>query len=537
MSGFKQGFRHDRSPKSILAPTTAWFTTVLMAGLVCAPMANAAIDCGDNRDPTTFHIVVDTEVDNLPPRLGYPGAETAEAEQVTIQWPSAQFPERAYMNEVFSVDFSTETSSMIDGMDGRARAENPDIRALAEDQIGLAETGVLESDFGLGLINVEGCMDSERNAGLVFVLYGDGTEAVGFQVAPFTVREADGNRVAIVAPNEGTTDQAGLEFNTGGADIIMAIMEEASGTDTYDMARVNAENIVQEAIPFVFNAENERNAKLGDASLAIVHSNQVVVLGEYASVRVAEGVRVFRKGEERRLYASRVISGLRGYLDYYGKATMELDVAGYDDRRVITLVEGDTSLDTEAGVCGATVSISSRFEQLSPLKGHISLYDDGELLVRVEDDLDEVVDCDGSEYSVVGERLLTGVDIPATEHLGYVFNDPDREFRFVGLDFNGDGEADRKDSDQDGVLDGSPLTVGCNESEPRKYYIVVDPPLDERTYTFTEHNAPDGWGFIEPDLIQYDANCLDAGTTVSPEIRGNDGMTESGLIIHYNVTE
>ena len=95
-------------------------------------------------------------------------------------------------------------------------------------------------------------------------------------------------------------------------------------------------------------------------------------------------------------------------------------------------------LDLEAGECGATARITSYFEQPSSLKGHISLYDDGELLERVENYLDTDVDCDGSEFTVIGERMLTGVDIPATEHLGQVFIDPDRELRFIGLDTNGE---------------------------------------------------------------------------------------------------
>lgn len=519
------------------ARSPAFLAIALIACLVSTEGVNAAIDCDNDRESTVFHMVITLDVKNLPPRLEYPGAETAEATQIILQWPSAQFPERAYMNEVFTIDLDTETVSLIDGIDGRAQAENPDIRDLAEDAIGLAKTGLLDSNFGLGLISVEGCMHPDRNAGLVFVLYGHDSQDVGFQVAPFTVREDEAGRIAIIAPNEGTTDQVGLEFNTAGADIIMAIMEEASGTDTYDMARVNAENIYQETIPFIFNAENERNAKFGDPEYAIIHSNQVVILGEYALVRVAEGVRVFRKGEERHLFASRAVSGLRGYLDFYGKATLELEVAGYHDRRLINLLEGDTSLETEAGDCGATVRITSSFEQPSSLKGRISLYDDGELLKWVEDDLDKVVDCDGSEFTVVGERVLSGVDIPATEHLGYVFIDPDRELRIIGLDTNGDGKADRLDKDQDGLLDGEPIVIGCDDTNPRKDYIVMDPPLDERTYTFTANNAPNGWEIIEPNLVQYNADCQDANTTVAPEVRAFDGTAEKGLTIQYSVTD
>ena len=511
--------------------------TALIAGLLSTDCLNAAIDCDNSRESTVFHMVFAPEVDDLPPRLEYPGAEMAEATQIIIQWPSAQFPERAYMNEVFTIDLENGTVSLIDGIDGRALAENPDIRALAQDSIGLAKTGLLDSSFDLGLVSVEGCMDINRNAGLVFVLYGHDAQDVGFQVAPFTVREEDGSRVAVVAPNEGTSDQVGLEFNTAGADIIMATMEEASGTDTYDMARVNAENIYQEAIPFLFDAENQRNAKFGNAESAIVYSDKVVIVGRYPLVRVAEGVRVFRKGEERQLYSSRTVSGLRTYLDFFGKATLELEVAGYDDRRVINLLEGDTGLETEAGECGATARITSSFDYPSSLKGHISLYDDGELLTRVEDDLDEVVDCDGSEFTVIGERMLTGVDIPATEHLGSVFIDPDRELRFIGLDTNGDGKADLLDKDQDGLLDGDPIEIGCNDSNPRKDYFVIDPPMDERTYTITTNNAPNGWEVIAPDLVQYDADCQDINTTVTPEIRANDGTTEKGLTIQYTVTE
>ena len=519
----------------VLVPATAMF--FLMAGLAWSGTAIADIECDEDREATTFHVIIDPEVENLPPRLGYPGSEEAEAAVITVQWPSAELPGRAYMNEVFSIDVESETVSMIDGIDGRARAENPDIRALAQDMPGIAEAGLLESNFALGLVNAEGCMDPERKAGLVFVLYRADSEDVGFQVAPFTVREVDGSRVAVVAPNDGTSDQVGLEFNTEGADVVMDIMEEASGTDTYDMARVNAENTYQETIPFTLSAEDERNAKFGDPESAIVYSDKVILLGQYAAVRVAEGVEVFRNGKPRTLFSARTVSGLRGYLDAYGKATLELEVAGYEDRRVIQLLEGDTRLVTEASDCTDTARITSEFDHRSVLKGTVSLYDDGELLVQVEDDLDEQVDCDGSVYTVVGERFLEGVDIPATEHLDYEFIDPNREFTFVGLDFDGDGEADRLDADQDGILDGAPLMINCNDSEPRKDYIVVDPALDERTYTFMANNAPSGWQIIAPDLVQYAADCADADTTVAPQILGNDGTTDKGLTVQYKVSD
>lgn len=537
MSITQMKFSRARDPGDFLTHVPAVAAAVLVVGLALPPSALAAIECDDGREATTFHMIIDPQVENLPPRLGYPGADEAVARVVTVQWPSADLPEQAYMSEVFAIDIGSGTVGMIDGIDGRARAENPAIRALAQDQPGLAEAGLLDSNFELGLVNAEGCMDPERNAGLVFVLYQDDSEDVGFRVAPFTVREVDGSRVAVVAPNEGTSDQVGLEFNTDGADAVMAIMEEASGTDAYDMARVNAENIYQEAIPFIFDAENERNAKFGDPEEAIVHSDKVVVLGLYAAVRVAEGVDVFVNGKPRTLYSARVISGLRGYLDLNGKASFELEVAGYGDRRMVQVLEGDTELETEASDCGATTRITSGFEHRSLLRGTVSLYDDGELLAQVDDDLDREVDCDGSVYTVVGERFLEGVDIPATEDLGDVFIDPDREFTFIGLDFDGDGEADRLDEDQDGVLDGAPLAINCNDTEPRQDYIVVDPPLDERSYTFMANNAPSGWQLIAPDLVQYDADCADAGTTVSPEILGNDGTTDKGLTIPYAVSD
>ena len=104
-------------------------------------------------------------------------------------------------------------------------------------------------------------------------------------------------------------------------------------------------------------------------------------------------------------------------------------------------------------------------------------------------------------------------------------------------DTNGDGKADRLDADQDGVLDGDPIAIGCNDSNPRKDHIIMDPPLDERTYTFTANNVPNGWEIIDPNLVQYDADCQDSGTTVTPEIRANDSTTEKGLTIQYSVTE
>jgi hypothetical protein len=537
MSSIHNDLSHHWDSNSFPALIKLVILTAFTAGLIFSKSAIAAIECDDDREPTTFHIIIDPEIESLPPRLAYPGADSAVASTITIQWPSANLPERAYMNEVFSIDLENEAVSLVDGIDGRARAENPEIRALAQDEIGLAQTELLASDFGLGLVNAEACMDPDRDAGLVFVLYQDDSEDVGFQVAPFTVRESGGNRIAVVAPNEGTSDQVGLEFNSAGADAVMDIMEEASGTDTYDMARVNAENIYQESVPFIFAAEDERNAKFGDPEDAIVHSDKVVVVGRYPAVRVANGVDVYRNGQPRKLYANRIVSGLRGYLDFNGKATLELSVTGYEDRRVIQLLEGDTALTTEASDCTDKARITADFVQPSLLKGLISLYDDDKLLVQVEDDLDLEVDCDGSVYTLVGERFLEGVDIPATEKLGYAFIDPNREFTFIGLDFDGDGDADRLDADQDGILDGAPLAIGCNDSEPRKDYIVVDPPLDERTYTFTEDNAPSGWQIIAPNLVQYDADCADADTTVSPHILGSDGTTNKGLTVKYKVSE
>ena len=373
------------------------------------------LDCGEDREETIFHIGVNPRVNKLPARIGLPGAETASLNQLKIQWVPPNLPEMAYINEHTNINYLTRTQGPVNAIDGRKRSTNPAIRDLAQDTLNIAATVLLDSDFENGLINTKACTPRGQDSGLISAIYGTASTIVGFQFIPFTVKQADGQRIAVATPNEGSTDQTGLNFSPTGKDDILEIIGEATHTPLTEFAPVTAENIYQQAIPFQYNAENQRNAKFGNPENAIVHSNMVIITGADASAYVPEGVRVLHDGTPITLTPQRQLTNIE---DHIGDiCTLQLDVPGYGNYRQITLLEGDAQQDVTIGACTTRALIQSNFTIGSTLEGKITLYKNGHPIHTATNHLSKSVECDGSEYTITAERFLDGVEIPTwTNH-------------------------------------------------------------------------------------------------------------------------
>jgi len=203
-------------------------------------------------------------------------------------------------------------------------------------------------------------------------------------------------------------------FNVTGADQMLQNISLATDTPLEDIDRVVAENIFQETLIFQFESELETINMMHNPTEGIVFGNQFIVTGSGAQANVPHGVTAVFHRDSEVLSSGRVLKIDNKIDSGEHVGALRMRVKGYIDR-TITILEGRTRQDFSVSDCSGSSRIRSSFDWSSTLEGIITLYKNGAVVTTVSDDLNELVDCDGSEYVVVAKRFLEGVEIPDWE--------------------------------------------------------------------------------------------------------------------------
>ena len=132
----------------------------------------------------TGYFGVNPVVLDLPPMLGYPGAEEAKLVEVQLAWLASEEEQRD--QELVSLDYLNQTQSNVDVYN----AENGILTTNIRD----AEL-LVSSNFDLGQIDARFCMPDNRAAGLVFAVYEDNGMTAGLEVSPFFIENTRRPRV------------------------------------------------------------------------------------------------------------------------------------------------------------------------------------------------------------------------------------------------------------------------------------------------------------------------------------------------------
>lgn len=109
-------------------------------------------------------------------------------------------------------------------------------------------------------------------------------------------------------------------------------------------------------------------------------------------------------------------------------------------------------------------------------------------------------------------------------------------YRFVGLDLDKDGIADKLDANQDGFLDGLPIGVGCTDPFPNNADIIMDPPVGEKAYTFAKGTDIDGLDIIAPNTISYHSPLCENPGLENFELIMTDGEDQKNMVVTYQRT-
>lgn len=487
---------------------------ITAVSLAATPIiTQATITCDTGRSPVTIHIGVNPTVSNLPPRMGLPGAATASINNINIQWVAIDPEERVCASEATTTNYIERTQRTINISDTRTGFSAEDIA-----DIELLPT----SNFTTGQIDISACMPDAMNNGLIFPLYGDATSNVGFQTVPFKVVNTDEGRVATAVTNEGTSDQVGLEFNVSGADQILQNISIATDTPLEELNRCIAENIYQETLILQFEAELQRMALFNNPTDGIIHSDKFIVTGSSAAAYVPHGVTAVFDGNTNVLSGGRVTSIDNKIDTSEHLGALRMRVKGYSDRTV-TILEGRTSQAISVTDCATTSRIRSSFDRNSTLEGIITLYKNDQVVTSVSDDLNEIVNCDASQYQVIAQRVLDGVDIPVWTSNVYTLFEA-TQVAIMGMDTDSNGVVDVPNIN--GTL-ASVIELQCGESFTHE--LIVDP---AGTYSWSDNAA--SWADTTTGQITGTPSCDSTGDFSFSYTVTGDNNSDS-VVVNYRV--
>lgn len=201
------------------------FIVLAVAFSISAEQVLADVECQDGENLVTGYFGVNPVVLDLPPMLGYPGAEEAELVEVQLAWLASEEEQRD--QELVSLDYLNQTQSNVDVYN----AENGILTTNIRD----AEL-LVSSNFDLGQIDARFCMPDNRAAGLVFAVYEDNGMTAGLEVSPFFIEkhpETPGippqpYRTTAVL-NQSITEQVSRQFNDAAAETIRRDIEKVTG--------------------------------------------------------------------------------------------------------------------------------------------------------------------------------------------------------------------------------------------------------------------------------------------------------------------
>jgi hypothetical protein len=238
--------------------------------LFCSQQVLADVDCQAGENLVTGYFGVNPVVRNIPPMLGYPGAEEADLVRVQLAWLAGEEEHRD--QELISTDYLNQTQTRVDVYNAETGVLTTDIR----------DAELLESsNFDLGQLDIRFCMPDNRVAGLVFAIYEDNGMTAGLEVSPFFIEKhpvtpgipPQPYRTTAVL-NQSITDQVSREFNDVAAETIRRDIEKVTGVYP---PRYLVESIFQREISATFKESLKDSALFHNPNeLTLVAANMLI---------------------------------------------------------------------------------------------------------------------------------------------------------------------------------------------------------------------------------------------------------------------
>lgn len=339
----------------ILGKFFAVATAVAMFAYPC--IAVSEIHCQNGENLVTGYFGVNPVVNDLPPMMDFPGAETAELVQVQLAWLAG---ENEYRDQELTVtDYSNQSQTDVDLYDGEFGSVTP----------GLREAELLDSsNFERGQLDIAFCMPDHRDAGLVFAIYVGDDAVAGLQVSPFyiephpVVQGAPPPRFRTTAVlNQSITEQVAREFNDATAEIVRRDIETVTGVYP---PRYLVESIYQREISATFRESLQDSALFHNpnelttiAANMLITADHMVVTTPHSVTRVEmNGVNVLDENNQ---------------IDLRNSFLAHLSEIEYGEIGVFVYEEGDKrpALVINKSPCGGTT-----FDAACDTGGTISLY-------------------------------------------------------------------------------------------------------------------------------------------------------------------
>jgi hypothetical protein len=306
------------------------------------------LDCPDGW-PVGGHIGIPPKYTGL-----VEGSVESRPEIVLLRASVAWLPatDRHRDQEVVRVDWLSGAHSQVDVWDGELAGFGA---------FGIREAELLDStDLDAGHLDIGLCMppDIERSRGLVFAFYGADDTVTHTFVAPFAYSLIPEGYWFTAVVDEHTSELVSGTFNASIAGSVRADVEAATGVSA---PRYLAESLIQQNLQSLTDLVTRDHAPFFGGVNARVAGNQVIVLGDQASVSATHGVKaVWREGADI-LDGDHRIDALENRL---GPVTYEW----HGQPRLAHIVDGRAPIEVSATACdGGTSTISGLFTRPSPL--------------------------------------------------------------------------------------------------------------------------------------------------------------------------
>ena len=211
--------------------------------------------------------------------------------------------------------------------------------------------------------------------GLVFSIYENNGQTVGFQASPVLFQETTGGWKGTTVLNEYSTDNVGLDFNTSGADQVVFDIEGATGAA---VERWLAENLYIRNMQSALKQGQKGIAPLNKPTNAVVVGNAVIVTGPNARAYITDSVTGARTSTGSNINTS---SGqVTNIQNKKGVNSLEVDGVS----RPVSVIEGRADLDAIATECDGNSQLTFEFDHYSPLEREVEIYREAESLGTFE---------------------------------------------------------------------------------------------------------------------------------------------------------
>jgi len=373
--------------------------------LIALSPAHAAIYCGKSGFPIGGHIGIPDPASNL--------------SLVQIAWLPYDEEMRYRYQEVIDIDWQKQSISQVYLYDGA-------LPGVVEHDIREAELRS-SSNFSTGHLDLLFCMphDLESSRGLIFAHYGSDRSKLPL-VVPFRWQQVDNGLWFSSVVNEAISSSIVSSFNSVIVHDVTDDVERATGVRP---PRYLAESLIQQNLRPTTDLVFRDQALLFGGHNALVIGNQIVIIGDNASLTAVHSVNDVYSNDQSIMDGDYVLTDLESFIG-------PISIEAHGVRRPAIIVDGRADFEATVSNCVDGISnVSAHMIYASELSGDITLETQNPRSIVTSDhqSITAEIPCDTFHEIKASRKVFTNANysklVNVDESMASInFNSPKRYF-------------------------------------------------------------------------------------------------------------